>query len=77
CSSQNTGTFVKYDSFMSNGLCTGYCTGYAYAIVQGMNCYCSDETPASTVSVSNCNTDCSGYPYEHCGGDGVYGYILI
>ncbi len=49
---------------------------YAFAIVQGFNCWCSNDAPGVTSSSSNCNTKCPGYG-EFCGGDGYYGYIAL
>lgn len=64
---------------MSNGLCSDNCSksGYAVAITQNENCWCSNYVPSDTVSLSDCSTNCPGYPYEKCGGDGLYGYVVV
>lgn len=65
--------------YMSDGLCRDSCSGSAYAVIQGQNCWCSDISPAKsvTVSTSKCNKKCSGYPDDTCGGDGVWGYMAL
>lgn len=53
---------------MSNGKCNDRCSGsYAFAIIQGQNCWCSNQAPGSTTNAFNCNQQCPGYPYEWCG----------
>lgn len=53
---------------MSNGKCHDRCAGsYAFAIIQGQNCWCSNQIPGSTTNTLNCNQPCPGYPYEWCG----------
>lgn len=64
----------------SNGLCSDACRGeYAYAITQDEKCWCSNYTPdeGSAVSGSRCNTPCPSYPFEVCGGDGVFSYMQV
>lgn len=78
CSSQNLGTnFASYD-FMSNGWCSDRCraAGYAAAITQNYGCWCSNTVPSDTVPINTCNSRCPGFS-ELCGGEGVYGYIII
>ncbi|XBW38296.1 hypothetical protein QEN19_003885 [Hanseniaspora menglaensis] len=58
--------------YMSNGLCMSQCQGYKYAIVQNESCWCSDDSPQSVVSVSNCDGICPGYSVEMCGSGTVY-----
>ncbi|KAK8202241.1 hypothetical protein M8818_005768 [Zalaria obscura] len=82
CSSENTGSGydVDYDIYQSNGACHDTCVdNYAFAIVQYQNCWCSNYAPADTVDVSECNTDCPGYPDEQCGNSDqdLFGYIKL
>ncbi|KAK8106092.1 hypothetical protein PG999_009451 [Apiospora kogelbergensis] len=80
CASINTGSGSGTSSiYMSDGLCRDSCSGSAYAVIQGQNCWCSDISPAKsvTVSTSKCNKKCSGYPDDTCGGDGVWGYMAL
>jgi hypothetical protein len=66
-----------YWPYQSNGWCHDHCVAnYSFAIVQGFNCWCSDYAPASTTSLSNCNTKCPGFT-EYCGGNGLFGYIAL
>jgi len=55
------------------------CQGYAFGIVQDLLCWCSNYAPSNTLSVSNCNQQCPGYPYEYCGSSSksLYGYIAL
>ncbi|RDW64234.1 hypothetical protein BP5796_10736 [Coleophoma crateriformis] len=79
CSSLNTASTGKNSSlYQSNGLCHDFCIdSYAFAVLQDEGCWCSNYAPASTVSTSNCNTACPGYPSDMCGGDSLYGYIAL
>ncbi|KAK9388161.1 hypothetical protein V1515DRAFT_533362 [Lipomyces mesembrius] len=83
CSSQNTGSGYQavYDIYQSYGACMSTCqSGYALAILQDFQCWCSNEAPGDTTSVSSCSVDsCPGYPSDPCGNliEGLYGYILI
>jgi cell wall integrity and stress response component len=80
CASINTGSGSGTSSiYMSDGLCRDQCSGSSYAIIQGQNCWCSNISPARsvTVSTSKCNTKCSGYPDDTCGGDGLWGYMAL
>ncbi|KAK9376173.1 uncharacterized protein V1513DRAFT_439458 [Lipomyces chichibuensis] len=83
CSSQNTGSDYQavYDIYQSYGACMSNCqSGYALAILQDFQCWCSNEAPGDTTSVSSCSVDsCPGYPSDPCGNliEGLYGYILI
>jgi hypothetical protein len=49
------------------------------AVVQGHNCWCGDYIPfeAAQVDVGKCNNICPGFPSDTCGGDGLYGYMLL
>ncbi|KAF1344565.1 hypothetical protein BDV97DRAFT_372958 [Delphinella strobiligena] len=80
CSSENTGSDLQTNIYQSNGLCHDQCVAdYAFAIVQYQSCWCSNYAPADTVDVSECNSECPGYPAESCGNndDGYYGYISL
>jgi len=47
----------------------------------GNECWCSNETPASSirVSTSKCDATCPGYPPEYCGNaaSGLFGYMAL
>ncbi|KAK8127567.1 hypothetical protein PG984_008675 [Apiospora sp. TS-2023a] len=82
CASINTGSGGGTNSiYQSDGLCRDQCNdqGTAFAIVQGPNCWCSDVEPARSVQVSTakCNTQCPGYPDDTCGGNGLWGYMML
>ncbi|RDW77013.1 hypothetical protein BP6252_05066 [Coleophoma cylindrospora] len=79
CSSLNTASTGKNSSlYQSNGLCHDFCIdSYAFAVLQDEGCWCSNYVPASTVSTSNCDTACPGYPSDMCGGNNLYGYIAL
>lgn len=80
CSSTNLGSDGTSSEYMSNGLCKTTCSaaGYAVAITQNYNCWCSNDVPEDTVLLSECSTGCPGYSQEeNCGGDGVYGYVIL
>lgn len=44
---------------MSNGLCRDTCSkdGYAVAVLSGNDCYCTNDVPADTTDMSNCEID--------------------
>ncbi|RKF58897.1 putative er membrane protein [Erysiphe neolycopersici] len=77
CSEINTSESNSNSSvYQSNGLCTDFCIqNYAFAILQDQSCWCSNYIPASTTT--GCTLNCPGYPFEKCGGDGLYGYIAL
>ncbi|OIW28461.1 hypothetical protein CONLIGDRAFT_632742 [Coniochaeta ligniaria NRRL 30616] len=81
CSSINTASMAANHSiYQSDGLCYGFCAkDYALAIVHGDSCWCSNFVPSKGVQVatSQCNTACPGFPDDVCGGDGLYGYMLL
>ncbi|KAK7956167.1 er membrane protein [Apiospora aurea] len=82
CASINTASDSATSSiYQSDGLCRDQCTqaGTAFAIIQDKNCWCSDIQPARDVQVSTtkCNKKCSGYPDDTCGGDGLWGYMML
>ncbi|KAG0638176.1 hypothetical protein HOY80DRAFT_888418 [Tuber brumale] len=64
--------------FQSHGLCFDTCKAkYAFAVVQGLKCWCSDYIPASTTT--GCDEICPGYGSESCGNTkkGLFGYISL
>jgi cell wall integrity and stress response component len=81
CSSQNTGADgnVSVSISQSNGLCSQTCQGFAFAILQDKECWCSNTQPGETVSLSDCDDPCPGYPPDKCGNlsQGLFGYILL
>ncbi|KAK9367960.1 hypothetical protein V1509DRAFT_624921 [Lipomyces kononenkoae] len=84
CSSENTGASFSavYDIYQSYGACFGTCQsdGYSVAILLEFQCWCSNEVPANTTTLSLCSVNtCPGYPSDPCGNiaQGLYGYILI
>ncbi|GKZ37238.1 hypothetical protein AbraIFM66950_008695 [Aspergillus brasiliensis] len=65
----SAGTF----QFQSEGYCQQICTKQnkaIFALHNGDECYCGDALPPSTAKVSStqCQTPCSGFPSETCGG---------
>lgn len=79
CSSENTSDGdAETSTYQSNGNCGNVCSGYAFSITQGKQCWCSNYAPAETVSLSECDEECPGYPYEYCGStSGLYGYVRL
>ncbi len=65
--------------YQSESACSATCSGYAYAVVQYQQCWCSNYTPSDTTDISNCNQNCPGWPYEHCGSTAshLYGYVAL
>lgn len=66
--------------YMSNGKCQDNCkSAYVFAVIQGQDCWCTNFAPENTVSNSECNTPCPGYPAELCGNpdSGLYGYFNL
>ncbi|RKP29656.1 hypothetical protein METBISCDRAFT_18173, partial [Metschnikowia bicuspidata] len=78
CSPMNLGTEIGKNAYMSNGWCSDRCRegGFVAAITQSYTCWCSNSIPADTMPISSCDYTCPGYS-EKCGGDGVYGYIVL
>src|SRR4051812_818319 len=73
---------VLIDNYIwqSNGECQIHCQGsYAFAVIQGLDCWCSNYIPAEQVSTDDCNQPCPGFPDEWCGSTdaGLYGYFLL
>ncbi|KAG0646879.1 Cell wall integrity and stress response component 4 [Hyphodiscus hymeniophilus] len=80
CSSLNTASTQANSSiYQSNGLCYNFCVeNWAFAILQESDCYCSNEAPGITTSVSDCNFQCPGYPNDLCGSsNGLFGYLAL
>lgn len=77
CSTLNTASTDRNSSmFQSDGLCSDFCKAtYAFAVLQGDGCWCSNFAPASTTT--GCDTPCSGFPSDICGGNGLFGYIAL
>ncbi|EPQ66473.1 Bgt-2867 [Blumeria graminis f. sp. tritici] len=77
CSEINTSNEPSNNSvYQSNGLCTNFCQkDYAFAVLQNQDCWCSNFIPATTTD--GCTVNCPGYPFEQCGGVGLYGYIAL
>lgn len=60
-------------TYQTNSYCEKQCSGYAVAAtLDGSTCYCGNDLPSSisSVSSSNCDVTCQGFPTEICGGDG-------
>ncbi|KAI0022722.1 hypothetical protein F4780DRAFT_788318 [Xylariomycetidae sp. FL0641] len=81
CASINTASDSgTSDNFQSDGLCRGQCQdSYAFAVLQDDICWCSNFVPdeSTQVDTSKCDTSCPGFPDDTCGGDGLFGYILL
>ncbi|KAK5077230.1 Cell wall integrity and stress response component 4 [Lithohypha guttulata] len=80
CSPQNSGQVLTSSPYMSNGFCQTHCQGsYVFAVIQGEDCWCSNEQPANTVPTANCNEQCPGYPADTCGnpGRGYFAYFNL
>ncbi|KAK1502266.1 cell wall integrity and stress response component [Colletotrichum abscissum] len=79
CSSSNTATSAANSSvFQSSGLCAQFCDPWAFAILQQSQCWCSNESPVSGLTeASSCDSPCPGYPYESCGGKGLFSYVAL
>ena len=71
---------AELDIYMSNGECFDACkASFNYAVVQYQSCWCANDLPDTSVSVSQCDIKCPGYGYESCGNKdaGLYGYIVL
>ena len=80
CSNTNLGGDKTSYQYMSNGYCSNTCSnkGYSVAILSGYDCYCTNNVPADTVDMSNCQVGCPGYKdQENCAGAGYFGYLVI
>ncbi|KLJ09897.1 hypothetical protein EMPG_14693 [Blastomyces silverae] len=82
CSSTNTGASFNsvFDIYQSDGACTKVCSKkYAVAILQGKECWCSNDVPGGTIEDIACDESCPGYPPNSCGNsqEGLYAYIIL
>jgi cell wall integrity and stress response component len=69
-----------YNQFQSDGSCQVNCQdSYAFAVLQGVNCWCSDYAPSEQKQTNLCNDPCPGFPGDSCGNPsaGLYGYIAL
>ena len=69
-----------YNQYQSDGSCQVTCQdSYAFAVLQGVNCWCSDYTPSDQKQTNLCNDPCPGFPGDWCGNPsaGLYGYIAL
>ncbi|RAH73802.1 uncharacterized protein BO66DRAFT_388484 [Aspergillus aculeatinus CBS 121060] len=62
--------------YQSTGICMNMCNqvnAYYYA-TQGKACWCGKQPPPFETKTDNraCTIQCPGYPFDKCGGDGVY-----
>lgn len=61
------------DQFLTAAKCQRLCglSGYDYTgLKSGMECWCASELEGKKAGDGKCNTPCSGYPEEMCGGKG-------
>ncbi|KAK8243582.1 hypothetical protein IWZ00DRAFT_178194 [Phyllosticta capitalensis] len=70
-----------YYIYQSQGNCQEVCVGASYevmAMVNGTNCYCGNKIPAKSSQVDDdkCNTPCSGYDSDNCGGKNYWQVYL-
>lgn len=81
CASINTASMsANHSIYQSDGLCYGFCLRqYALAVVQEDSCWCSNYVPdkSTQVSTDKCNFPCPGFPDDVCGGNEVFGYMLL
>ncbi|KAI8633376.1 hypothetical protein F5Y19DRAFT_471650 [Xylariaceae sp. FL1651] len=82
CASMNTAATATNSSiWQSDGLCHDFCVdkSFALAIVQDHDCWCSNYVPndSTQVDIGKCHNACPGWTPDTCGGDGLYGYILL
>ncbi|KAI0854412.1 hypothetical protein F5Y00DRAFT_6527 [Daldinia vernicosa] len=69
--------FSRTNIFNSIGFCWHWCgtnNQPVMAVTNGTGCLCGQAIPPSerTVPDSSCNSVCSGYPQEMCGGQGYF-----
>jgi len=80
CGGSGTNRISDHSIYQSDGLCYDFCKqSFALAIVQDDSCWCSNYVPnkAIQVSTSQCSKSCPGFPDDVCGGDGLFGYMLL
>ena len=68
-------------TFQSSGLCQKTCADKGAKVMvtsSGSTCYCGDSLPppSAKVSKSECNSPCSGFDQQNCGGIGFYQFYL-
>ncbi|GAB7352157.1 hypothetical protein MBLNU459_g2642t1 [Dothideomycetes sp. NU459] len=69
-------------TYQTSGYCQPICVGKGQAVMGltgGSYCYCGDQLPAKDseqVDDSNCNTICTGYGDDDCGGTGYWSVYL-
>ncbi|MCJ1293796.1 hypothetical protein MMC34_005352 [Xylographa carneopallida] len=64
-------------TYQAMGWCQPWCVRQNKPILgfsNGTNCWCGDTVPPASQKVadSNCNTSCSGYPQDTCGGSTAF-----
>ncbi|KXT16017.1 hypothetical protein AC579_7111 [Pseudocercospora musae] len=69
----NVGSYT----YQSTGYCGEKCTGQSQAVMglsAGDECWCGGNIPADSDKVddSKCNSPCTGYGQDDCGGDGFW-----
>jgi hypothetical protein len=70
----------EYNQYQSDGSCQVKCQdSYAFAVLQGVNCWCSDYAPSEQKQTNLCNDPCPGFPGDWCGNPsaGLYGYVAL
>jgi cell wall integrity and stress response component len=76
----SAGDLVNIGSYtwQSNSWCYGQCATkgkVVFATHDGNYCYCGDVMPSSgQVDDSSCNSNCTGYPQELCGGANFWSF---
>ncbi|KAJ9620936.1 Stress-activated PKC1-MPK1 kinase pathway sensor [Taxawa tesnikishii (nom. ined.)] len=68
-------------TYQTSGYCQPICVGKNNAVLGltgGSYCWCGDEIPAASSKVddSKCNSPCTGYGQDDCGGDGFWSVYL-
>ncbi|OQE29355.1 hypothetical protein PENSTE_c002G02333 [Penicillium steckii] len=66
----------KYE-YMSGGYCANKCSSEGYrvaALTGGSKCACGNEQPSKSAKVDSdkCDSLCTGFPGDKCGGDNVF-----
>lgn len=74
---ESVGTYT----YQSSGYCSEQCSNQnsgAMATTNGNDCWCGSEIPADSDKVedSKCDTPCTGYGQDSCGGDGFFSVYL-
>ncbi|KAI5361373.1 Putative carbohydrate-binding WSC [Septoria linicola] len=76
-SMESVGTYM----YQSSGYCSTQCSNAdspAMAMTNGNDCYCGGELPSDDdkVSDSQCDSPCTGFGQDNCGGDGFFSVYL-